>query len=89
MKMKWKKRLLEIERLRTKHGLDRSLVRQFPDLKVEQRTSPTSDRFYPPALLSSHQMETILGTGFVVSHLHKSGYQVLLKDEAPWFGRKT
>jgi hypothetical protein len=45
--MKWKKRQLEINRLRAKHGRDRSLVRSFPNLKVEQRTSPTSDRFYP------------------------------------------
>jgi hypothetical protein len=86
--MKWKKRQLEINQLRAKHGRDRSLVRSFPDLSVEQRTSPTSDRFYPPPTLSIHQMQAILGPDFVVSHLHKSGYQVLLKCESPWFGRK-
>jgi hypothetical protein len=86
--MKWKKRLLEIQRLKAKHGLDRSLVRQFPNLKVEQRTSPTSDRFGPPALLNHEQMSVILGPNFVVQHLHKSGYQVLLKEDAKWFGKK-
>jgi hypothetical protein len=86
--MKWKKRLLEIERLKAKHGLDRSLVRQFPDLTIEQRTSPTSDRFYPPPLLSTKQVQMILGPSFIVSHLHKSGYQVLLKEDLPWAGGK-
>jgi hypothetical protein len=85
--MKWKKRLLEIQRLKAKHGLDRSLVRQFPSLKVEQRTSPTSDRFGPPGL-KKEQLAAILGPNFVVQHLHKSGYQVLLKEDAQWFGKK-
>ena len=85
--MKWKKRLEELNRLRAKHGKDRSLVHKFPDLSVEQRTSPTSDRFGPPSL-KKHHLEAILGPGFVVEHLHKSGYQVLLKSEAPWFGKK-
>jgi hypothetical protein len=86
--MKWKKRLEELIRLRAKHGRDRHLARSFPNLKVEQRTAPTSDRMGPPPLLSKEQLTAILGPNFVISHLHKSGYQVLLKDEAPYFGKK-
>jgi hypothetical protein len=85
--MKWKRRLEELNRLRAKHGKDRSLARSFPDLSVEQRTASTSDRFGPPGL-KKHQVEAILGPDFVVEHLHKSGYQVLLRSEAPWFGKK-
>jgi hypothetical protein len=85
--MKWKKRLQEINSLRAKHGRDRRFARKFPDLSVEQRTAPTSDRFGPSGL-KKHQLEAILGPSFVVEHLHKSGYQVLLKSEAPWFGKK-
>jgi hypothetical protein len=86
--MKWKKRLLEIERLKAKHGLDRSLARQFPNLKVEQRGAPPSNRFGPPPLLSKSQVTAILGPDFIVSHLHKSGYQVLLRSDLPWAGGK-
>jgi hypothetical protein len=86
--MKWRKRKIEIDGLRAKHGRDRSLARSFPNLKVEQNTAPTSDRFGPPPLLPQETLEAILGPNFVVSHLHKSGYQVLLKSEAPYFGKK-
>jgi hypothetical protein len=34
--MHWKKRQKQIQYLRLKHGSDRSLAREFPDLKVEQ-----------------------------------------------------
>jgi hypothetical protein len=85
--MKWKKRVEELNRLRAKHGKDRSLVHSFPDLSVEQRTSPTSNRFGPPGL-KKHHLEAMLGSNFVVEHLHKSGYQVLLREDAKWFGRK-
>jgi hypothetical protein len=86
--MRWKKRLLEIQRLQAKHGLDRSLARQFPDLRVDKKVPPTSDRFYPPATLSMEQVKLILGPKFLVSHIHKSGYQVLLRSELPWAGGK-
>ena len=86
--MKWKKRLQEINSLRAKHGRDRRFARKFPDLSVEQRTAPTSDRMGPMPLLKQEQLEAILGSNFVVSHLHKSGYQVLLKEDTKWFGRK-
>jgi hypothetical protein len=86
--MKWKKRKAELEYLRLKHGRDRSLARPFPDLSVEIRTAQTSDRFGPPAILKKEQLSAILGPNFVVQHLHKSGYQVLLKEDAQWFGKK-
>jgi hypothetical protein len=86
--MKWKKRLQELNALRAKHGKDRSLIRKFPDLSVEKKTSPTSDRMGPPPLLKNEHLQAILGPNFVVSHLHKSGYQVLLKEDAKWFGKK-
>lgn len=87
--MKWKKRAKQIEELKAKHGRDRSLVRSFPDLSVEQRTAPLSNRFGPPPLLKKETLTAILGPEFTVSHLHKSGYQVLRKSEAPYFGKKT
>lgn len=46
--MKWKKRLKQIEELKAKHGKDRSRVRSFPDLSVEQRTAPVSNRIMRP-----------------------------------------
>ena len=85
--MKWKKRVEELNRLRAKHGKDRSLVRKFPDLSVEQRTAPTSDRFELPRL-KRRQLEAILGPDFIIEHIHKSGYQVLLKSDLPWTGGK-
>src|SRR5215469_9973418 len=39
----WKKRQKQIARLKARHGADRSLIREFPDLKVEQRTAPCSN----------------------------------------------
>src|SRR3974377_1253501 len=57
-RMHWKKRQKQIQYLQAKHGNDRSLAREFPDLKVEQRTAPCSNgirgrmarRVLPPAL---------------------------------------
>lgn len=87
--MKWKKRAAELQRLREKHGKDRSLVREFPDLSVEQRTTPCSNRFDTPPTLKKEALELILGPNFVISHLHKSGYQVLLKSDTGVLGKKT
>jgi hypothetical protein len=87
--MKWKKRAKEIARLREKHGKDRSLVRSFPDLSVEQRTAPTSDRLNTPPILKREALVAILGPEFVISHIHKSGYQVFHKNDLPNLGRKV
>jgi hypothetical protein len=84
--MKWKKRAKEIESLRAKHGRDRSLVRSFPDLSVEQRTAPTSDRLDTPPALKRRVLQVILGPEFVIEHLHKSGYQVFHRKDLPNLG---
>lgn len=86
--MKWKKRAKQIEELLAKHGLDRRLARPFPDLSVEQNVAPVSNRFGPPPIIKKETLVAILGPEFTVSHLHKSGYQVLLKSDAPYFGKK-
>jgi hypothetical protein len=41
--MHWKKRQMQIQYLQAKHGNDRSLAIEFPDLKVEQWTAPCSN----------------------------------------------
>jgi hypothetical protein len=86
--MKWKKRLKQIEALRAKHGKDRSLARSFPDLSVEKRTAPTSDRLATPPILKKEVLQAILGPEYIISHLHKSGYQVFRRSDAPNLGRK-
>jgi hypothetical protein len=86
--MKWKKRAKHIAALRAKHGKDRSLARPFPDLSVKHNVAPLSNRFGPPPL--KQEKEPVqLDPKYTVSHLHKSGYQVLLKTDAPSFGKKT
>ncbi len=87
--MKWKKRAKQIAELKAKHGRDRSLAREFPDLTVEHNVAPLSNRFDTPPVLKKETLVAILGPGFTVSHLHKSGYQVLLTSDAPTFGKKT
>ena len=86
--MKWKKRAAEIARLKAKHGRDRSKARSFPNLTVEHNVAPLSNRFAPPTL-KREALKAMLGPNFTVSHLHKSSYQVMLKREAPSFGKKT
>ena len=86
--MKWKKRLKELELLRKKHGNDRSLARTFPNLSVEQRTAPTSDRLDTPPILRKTMLQVILGPDFIVEHLHKSGYQVFHRKDLPNLGGK-
>jgi hypothetical protein len=70
----WKKRQKQIERLKAKHGADRSLIREFPDLKVEQRTAPCSNvmrgstaRRPRPAGMKQ----------FPVGHSHKQGLELI------------
>ena len=85
--MKWKKRLKQINELRAKHGKDRSLARPFPDLTVEQRTSPVSNRMGPPPILKQEQVKAILGPSFTVTHLHKGAYQVIPIRELKWLNK--
>ena len=82
----WKKRQKEIQRLREKHGANRSLARQFPDLKVEQRTAPctngmrgsTARRARPPGMKQ-----------FPVGHCHKQGLELITPGtDLQWMGGK-
>lgn len=84
--MHWKKRWKEIERLKAKHGNDRSLAREFPDLKVAQRTAPcsnsmrgsTSRRARPPGMKQ-----------FPVGHSHKQGLELITPGmDLQWMGGK-
>jgi hypothetical protein len=82
----WKKRQKEIERLKARHGADRSLVREFPDLKVEQRTAPCSNvirggtaRRPRPAGMKQ----------FPVGHSHKQGLELITPGmDLQWMGGK-
>jgi hypothetical protein len=86
--MKWKKRAAEIARLKAKHGRDRSLARSFPDLSIEPRTAPMSNRLDYKPLLKKEALKVILGPEFMVEHLHKSGYQVFSVKDLPNLGGK-
>jgi hypothetical protein len=72
--MHWKKRQKQIQYLRAKHGNDRSLAREFPDRKVEQRTAPCSNGMW------SRTGRRVLPPGmkqFPVGHCHKQGYELI------------
>ena len=84
--MHWKKRQKQIHYLQAKHGNDRSLAREFPDLKVEQRTAPCSNgmrggtarRVLPPGMKQ-----------FPVGHCHKQGYELIKPGtDLQWMGGK-
>ena len=86
--MKWKKREAETARLREKHR-GRKYHVPMPDLSVEQRASPTSDRFAP----TLGKRELPRGAKqFAVAAPHKQGYQLLtdgaIRDEMHLFARK-
>jgi hypothetical protein len=85
-RMHWKKRQKQIQYLQAKHGNDRSLAREFPDLKVEQRTAPCSNgmrgrtarRVPPPGMKQ-----------FPVGHCHKQGYELIIPGaDLQWMGGK-
>jgi len=82
----WKKRQKQIERLKARHGADRSLIRKFPDLKVEQHTAPCSNgmrgstarRPRPPGMKQ-----------FPVGHSHKQGLELITPGtDLQWMGGK-
>src|SRR5215471_16347253 len=84
--MHWKKRQKQIQYLRLKHGSDRSLAREFQDLKVGQRTAPCSNgirrrtarRVLPPGMKQ-----------FPVFHCHKQGYELIVPGtDLRWMGGK-
>jgi hypothetical protein len=82
----WKKRRKQIERLRAKHGSDRSHAREFPDLTMEQRPAPctngmrgsTARRAQPPGMKQ-----------FPVGHSHKQGLELITPGmDLQWMGGK-
>ena len=82
----WKKRQKQIQYLQAKHGNDRSLAREFPDLKVEERTAPCSNgmrgstarRVLPPGMKQ-----------FPVGHCHKQGLELIIPGtDLQWMGGK-
>ena len=81
-----KKRQKQIQRLRAKHGSDRSLARVFPDLKVEQCVAPCSNgmrgstarRTRPPGMKR-----------FPIGHSHKQGLELITPGmDLQWMGGK-
>ena len=85
-RMHRKKRQKQIQYLQAKHGNDRSLAREFPDLKVEQRTAPCSNgmrgrtarRVLPPGMKQ-----------FPVGHCHKQRYELIIPGtDLQWMGGK-
>ena len=85
-RVNWKKRRKQIQQLRAKYGKDRSLAREFPDLKVEQRTAPctngmrgsTAHRARPPGMKQ-----------FPVGHSHKQGLELITPGtDLQWMGGK-
>jgi hypothetical protein len=82
----WKKRQKQIQYLQAKHGNDRSLARELPDLKIEQRTAPCSNgmrgstarRAQPPGMKQ-----------FPVGHCHKQGLELIIPGtDLQWMGGK-
>jgi hypothetical protein len=86
IRMHWKKRQKQIQYLQSKHGDDRSLAREFPDLKVEQRTAPCSNG------LRGRTARRILPAGmkqFPIGHCHKQGYELIIPGtDLQWMGGK-
>ena len=84
--MHWKKRRQEIERLQAKHGNDRSLAREFPDLKVEQRTSPCLNGMRGT---TARRVRPLDAKQFPVGHSHKQGLELITPGmDLQWMGGK-
>lgn len=81
--MKWKKRNLEIIRLRAKYALDRYKC-PFPDLKTP--ANPCTNGFGVPGVLPKPEPKP--HTNLIVDTLHKQGPMVLSREELPWAGGK-
>ena len=84
--MHWKKRQKQIERLKARHGADRSLIREFPDLKVEQRTAPCSNGMRGSTARRPHAAGM---KQFPVGHSHKQGLELITPGtDLQWMGGK-
>lgn len=81
--MHWKKRQKQIERL---NGADRSLIREFPDLKVEQRTAPCSNGMWGT---TARRPRAPGMKQFPVGHSHKQGLELITPGtDLQWMGGK-
>ena len=86
--MHWKKRQKEIQRLLAKHGKDRSFAREFPDLKIEQRTAPCSNGMRGS---TARRVQAPGMKQFPVGHSHKQGLELITPGmDLQWMsGKKT
>jgi hypothetical protein len=76
----------EINRLRQKHGRDRSAINRIPSYKVEQNVSPLSNVIATRE--TTYRKPNIPPEHLIVSHLHKQGYQVISRDDVQYAGGK-
>ena len=82
----WKKRQKQIERLKARHGADRSLIRKFPDLKVEQHTAPCSNGMRGS---TARRPRPAGMKQFPVGHSHKQGLELITPGtDLQWMGGK-
>jgi len=82
----WKKLQKQIERLKARHGADRSLIREFPDLKVEQRTAPCSNGMRGS---TARRPRPAGMKQFPVGHSHKQGLELITPGtDLQWMGGK-
>ena len=82
----WKKRQKQIERLRARHGADRSRIREFPDLKVEQRAAPCSNGMRGT---TARRPRPAGMKQFPVGHSHKQGLELITPGtDLQWMGGK-
>jgi hypothetical protein len=83
--VKWKKRKEELDRLRARHGRDRSLVRSFPDLSVRRTHPSNSDGF---DRIEFRMRDRPQDHGLLIGNSHKQGNMVMFKSELAWAGGK-
>jgi hypothetical protein len=82
----WKKRRKQIQQLRAKYGKDRSLVREFPDLKVEERTSPCTNGMRGG---TARRAQPAGMKRFPIGHSHKQGLELITPGtDLQWMGGK-
>lgn len=67
--MNWKRRAAEIDRLKRKHRGSRYKV-PMPDLSIDNKAAPTSDRFTPTMGVRSLPADA---HEFPIGNLHKQG----------------
>ena len=75
--MKWKKRLAEIAKLKSRR--DFSYAVPFPDLSVEQNVAPLGNKFGDGR--TPVKTQPVDAKQFPVAHLHKQGMQLITPDD--------